>query len=122
MDILIPGEGKPLIESLFSDIEDDVSGQAVIPDADPDKLAKVLAQMERGEMEYVILSDGDRFLQAAADARRGYLLEYNDGSDREQYRAANKKLSLDEITAAFIAYVNRDPSWQTQFTWEKFKL
>jgi hypothetical protein len=95
---------------------------AVIPDADETKLNDALAALERGDVEYVVLADGARFLQAAGDARSGYVLEYNDGSDKEQFRATRQNIKGTEIADAFRSYLNRDGRWKTLFTWEKFRL
>lgn len=121
MEIQIPESGN-LLDSLLSvnDITDPSS--PVIPDATEDKLIPVLDAMESGDIEYVILNDGNKFLQAAADARSGYLLEYNDGSDKEQFRATQKKISGAEVRAAFVAYLKRDSAWGSNFTWEKFRI
>lgn len=95
---------------------------AVIPDADENKLMAALTALARGEIEYVILADDERFLQAAGDARSGYVLEYNDGSDKEQFRATNPQLSGNEIVDAFSAYLQRDDSWRTRSSWERIAL
>jgi hypothetical protein len=98
------------------------STDAVIPDADEDKLMAALAALERGDVEYVVLADGERFMQAAGDARSGYVLEYNDGSTEQQSRATRQNLAGTEIADAFRRYLHRDASWQTDFTWEKFEI
>ncbi|HZQ06766.1 MAG TPA: hypothetical protein VFD70_09310 [Anaerolineae bacterium] len=97
-------------------------GDLVIPNATEEKLIDALAAMERGDTEFVILSDGNRFMQAAGDARSGYTLEYNEGSAKEQYRAKNTKISGADLTAAFVVYLHQDPAWRDKFIWEKFRL
>lgn len=122
MEIHLP-DGSNWIDLLVStDTAYHGDSDAVIPDADETKLNDALAALERGEVEYVVLADGTRFMQAAGDARSGYVLEYNDGSDKEQFRATRQNIQAAEIADAFRSYLNRDGFWKTLFTWEKFRL
>lgn len=122
MDLHIP-DGNNFFEMLsangyaYSSVTD-----AVIPNADADKLMAALTALARGEIEYVILMDGAEFLQAAGDARNGYVLEYNAGSTQEQFRARNTKLAGNAIVEAFRKYLARDMMWRTNFVWETFAL
>lgn len=122
MEIHIPGDNAFFDALLSTDTAYLGSSDAVIPDADENKLMAALTAMARGEIEYVILEDSKRFLQATGDARSGYVLEYNDGSDKEQFRATNPNLSGSEIADAFTAYLKREPTWRTRLTWEQFAL
>lgn len=122
MEIHVPGSGGFLDALLNTNEAYEGASDTVIPDATTDKLRNALAMMERGDSEYVILQDDNRFLQAAGDAKSGYTLEYNEGSDKVQYRAVNTKLSGAEITDAFVAYLNQDPEWKTKFRWTEFKI
>lgn len=122
MEIRVPG-GSNFVDILFStNMAYDGPTDAVIPNADETKLTDVLAALERGDIEYIVLSDDARFMQAAGDARSGYVLEYNDGSDREQFRATRRHIKGEEIAGAFRLYLHRDATWITLFSWEKFKL
>lgn len=122
MEFHLP-DGSNFIDMLVStDMAYRGDSDAVIPDADESKLTDALAALERGDIEYVILTDDARFMQAAGDARSGYVLEYNDGSDREQFRATRQNIEKEELAGAFRSYLNRDATWKTLFSWEKFKL
>lgn len=122
MEIHIPSGGS-FLDTLFKTNEI-YGGDAdnVIPDADEKKLRDTLAAFERGDCEYIILQDDNRFLQAAGDIKSGYALEYNDGSDSFQFRATNRNISNDDLTSAFVSYLNGDASWRGKFTWEKFSF
>ena len=122
MEIHVPGGGGFLDALLDTNEAYEGPSDNVIPNADETKLLDALTALEQGDCEYVILQDDNKFLQTAGDARSGYTLEYNDGSDRMQFRATDKKISGTAITDAFVAYLNHDASWRTQFTWEQFKL
>lgn len=121
MEIHIP-DGSSFVDALLgANIAYTGSTDAVIPDADENKLTAALTAMARGEIEYVILSDDNRFLQAAGDARSDYILEYNDGSNRHQFRATNA-LTGTEIVDVFQKYFRRDALWHTLCKWERFNL
>lgn len=122
MELHIP-DGNTFIDMLVSTNTAYMGAtDAVIPDSDENKLMAALTALARGEIEYVLLADDERFMQAAGDARSGYVLEYNDGSDKEQFRATNLQLSGSEIADIFTAYLQRDPSWRTRMSWERFAL
>jgi hypothetical protein len=122
MELHLP-DGNAFIDMLLSTNTAYLGAtDAVIPDADDAKLMAALTALARGEIEYVVLADGECFLQAAGDARSGYVLEYNDGSTEHQSRAARQNLAGTEIADAFRRYLHRDAAWQTDFTWEKFEI
>lgn len=122
MNLEVPSR-SPFMDSLLdgSDITDGTSG-SVVQHVTEGQVMDALAALGRGDIEFVILSDGSRFLQAAGDARSGYTLEYNDGSDKEQFRAANRKISAADLATAFGAYFRNDVAWRTAFSWEKFRI
>ncbi len=95
-------------------------GHAVTPEATENDLSEALAALERGEVEYVVLMDGARFMQAAGDARSGYVLEYNSDADDTLFRAQGE-ITGAQIVDAFAAFLNHDPVWRTTFAWERFK-
>lgn len=118
MDIHIP-DGNNFIDILVSaDTAYRGENDAVIPNADETKLNDALAALERGEVEYVVLSDGARFMQAAGDARSGYVLEYNDGADDAMMHAQGK-ITGAQIVDAMQAYLRRDDTWRGAFRWER---
>lgn len=121
MEIHVPG-GNFLDILLDTNAAYQGPSDTVIPNASEDQLTDALTAMERGEIEYVILQDGDHFLQAAGDAKTSYSLEYNDGSDKIQYRASNTKIPGAQVADTFRAYLKRDAEWKTKFSWTQFKL
>jgi hypothetical protein len=74
--------------------------------------------------EAVILSDGKLFMQCSVTrlSPKRYLLEYQDGSGDEHYRAVDEHITLGRVLSAFRKYLGRDPSWRTDFQWEKLEL
>jgi hypothetical protein len=51
-----------------------------------------------------------------------YNLEYQDGSVDKHYRATNNPITLDGVLSAFRKYMRGDPSWRTDFRWEKMEF
>jgi hypothetical protein len=51
-----------------------------------------------------------------------YNLEYQDGSLVKHYRATDKLMTLDQVLSAFLKYMRGDPSWRTDFGWEKMEF
>jgi hypothetical protein len=113
MDLLLPG-------GTSSTGNYNEGGHAVTPNATEDDLIDALAALERGDVEYVILEDPAprTFMQAAGDARSGYVLEYNDAQD-DLLMHAQGNLPGARVTEALTAFLNRDPSWRTMFVWER---
>jgi len=75
-----------------------------------------------GDEEYAILSRSSlHFIQCCAmdDPPWGFVLEYQDGSTDDHYRALGGPIDLHRIVAAFAKYLARDPSWQQDFRWGK---
>ena len=73
MILRLPESGS-LVASLLSGL-DQVSGSAggdTVDDVSPEQLDEALAAMRRGEIEYVIVEDGDDFIQAAGDGEGPY--------------------------------------------------
>jgi hypothetical protein len=122
MNLTVPS-GSPFMDSLLdmSNVADGVSG-SLIQNVTEQQVLDALAALGRGDIEFVILNDGNRFMQAAGDARSGYILEYNEGSAKEQFRATIRTISDADLTAAFRAYFQNDPTWKTLFSWEKFRI
>jgi hypothetical protein len=48
-----------------------------------------------------------------------YALDYQEGSTAEHYRAADRPIALDRVVSAFVKYLRRDASWQSDFQWDK---
>lgn len=77
--------------------------------------------------EFAILGRGARngtYIQTARqdEAPYQYILEYQVGTIAEHFSADHPGISLDAIVAVFTKYLTDDPSWQTDFTWQRMKL
>ncbi len=75
--------------------------------------------------EFAILSTGpNTYIQCAEqnESPYEYVLEYQDGSLAEHYRAVDEPITLDRVVSAFVKYLRGDASWRTDFQWEKLEL
>jgi hypothetical protein len=71
---------------------------------------------------YAILSHDElTYLQAAGTSQDNFVLEYQEG-DTEEHFACPDRLSLNQITTAFLAYAKGNPSWCSAFRWEKLEI
>ena len=95
------------------------SGRVIADPAEADVLAQI------GREEFAILGvNPDTYIQCAAQTGPPYeyVLEYQDGSIDEHYAAVDGPITLDRVTAAFLKYLRGDPSWWSDFRWEKMDL
>ena len=76
--------------------------------------------------EFAILSgaDSNTYLQCAEQTEPPweYVLEYQEGSLDNHYRALGDNIKFDQILVAFRKYRDGDPSWRTDFNWERMDL
>lgn len=80
------------------------------------QLADAVAALVRGEIEYVILEDGDEFLQAAGEGAGPYLLQFNPaGGDALQDVPGG--VAEAAMRDALLAYRRGDPGWRRAFDW-----
>jgi hypothetical protein len=76
--------------------------------------------MLRGDIEYVILTNEDTgaFIQAAGVPDEYFVLEYQEGSVNQHFRATNPDLTPEKALNAFLNYNRGESAWKLQFTWE----
>lgn len=53
---------------------------------------------------------------------REYILEYQDGSTAEHYRATDESINLERVADALSKYLRRDESWKSDFRWKKLAI
>jgi len=77
---------------------------------------------DRGRGEFIILSETDQvYLQASGEGDGPYALEYRDGSDERHFRCA-RDVEKPELETAFLKYLKGDPTWKTDFQWERLEM
>jgi hypothetical protein len=77
-----------------------------------------------GEAFAILSCDADTYLQCAEQQEPPweYVLEYQDGSLDEHYRAMDAPITLERVLAAFSKYLRGDASWRKDFRWERMDL
>lgn len=65
-----------------------------------------------GETEFVVLDNGDDFIQTAAGS-----LEYR--ANGKNYKAIPEPIEKEKIQAAFLSYFRGDGQYLQDFTWEE---
>ena len=87
-------------------------------DPSDSEIAAALSQLDG----YAILSQNKlTYLQASGTSQDGFALEYQVG-DTEEHFACPDRLSLNQITSAFIDYAKGNLSWLSGFRWEKLEI
>ena len=92
----------------------------VIPDVTEDDILSVI----EGEDFAILAIDSSNYIQCAEQGEEPYeyVLEYQDGSLNCHYQAADGPITLDRVISAFLKYLRRDSSWQSDFRWERMEL
>jgi hypothetical protein len=80
------------------------------------QLVEALDALARGDIEYVILEDGDAFLQAAGDGDGPYALQFNPASGDGMLEVPGGA-ARSTMRAALLAYRRRDASWRGPSRW-----
>jgi hypothetical protein len=93
----------------------DGTGVAIEPVTEA-QLGEAVTAMASGELEYVILEDGEAFLQAAGEGAGPYALQFSpaSGDGMEEARGGATEAAM---RAALQAYRRGDPSWRRPFEW-----
>jgi hypothetical protein len=73
-----------------------------------------------GQSFAILSSDDDTYIQCTTDGQPygQYLLEYQQGSAHERYRASDPKITSNRVVDAFCKYLRGDESWRLDFRWE----
>ena len=118
MNLRLPESGS-LAESLLNSLGRTVANAApgsTVGDVTATQLSSALDALARGDIEFVVLENGDDFLQAAGGAP--FMLQHNDGQTKMMSAAVG---GVDERTlrAAFSAFLRGDASWRTLCRWDR---
>ncbi|MGB3056406.1 MAG: hypothetical protein WBB52_16285 [Acidimicrobiales bacterium] len=92
-----------------SQIDAGLSEHDIVEGVSVDVLQSALEAMQRGEVEFVIIEDGDEFVQAAGDGDGPYQLEHY-AVDGTVTAAANA--GYPAVASVFTSYLAGDGSWQ----------
>ena len=111
MNLRLPDSGSlfgALLDGLGQTSEFN-SGDQAIASVTAAQLDEALAAMTRGDIEYVVIEDGDRFLQAAGDGDGPYDVQVDDGSGT--LREITGGTDATTMRRVMHAYLAGDASW-----------
>lgn len=100
------------------------SGQD-IPNPSPAQVDVAVRSLIGGPDAFVVLSateDGNTYIQTAGGPNEGFILEYQNGALEEHYECTTANLGLEQVVAAFRAYLLGDASWRANHTWRKMHI
>jgi hypothetical protein len=80
------------------------------------QLVEALSALARGEIEYVILEEGDEFVQAAGEGAGPYALQFNPagGAGLQDVPGGVSEAAMRE---ALLAYRRGGTGWRRSFQW-----
>ncbi len=78
----------------------------------PDEIDNIIAILSRDDLTYI---------QTTGTRAEGFILEYQENSTEEHY-ASPERLTLEQVSRAFVAYATGDPSWLMASRWKKVKF
>jgi len=82
---------------------------------------EIIAALNQLDGFAILSHDELTYLQAAGTSQDNFVLEYQEG-DTDEHFVCPDRLSLNQITTAFMAYAQGNPSWRYAFRWEKLAL
>jgi len=112
MNLRLPDSGS-LLGALLDTIAETSelhSGDRVVASVTPAQLDEALAALTRSDIEYVVLEDGDRFLQAAGDGDGPYDVQVEDGSGTMREIAGGTDAPT--MRRVMQAYLAGDTGWR----------
>ncbi len=73
-----------------------------------------------GQTFAILALDDETYIQCSSEAQPygQYLLEYQQGSTAEHFRATDPRITSDRVVKAFCKYLEGDESWRLDFRWE----
>lgn len=77
---------------------------------------EVLEDLEDDNGSFVILSDGDDFIQTTGQLPNQLMVEYQE--DGAHHRSTSHSLTLDEVKEMFKQYRRGSTDWKREYDWE----
>jgi hypothetical protein len=100
----------------------ELSDRSAIDNPSSDQVERALRRLGAAGDGYAILaSDPDSYLQTSVAGEGGFLLEFQQGSTDQHYRAS-RTVSLDQTLRAFRSYLSQDGRWRTALDWQRLHL
>lgn len=97
-------------------LESDTDLKVENPSAD--QIRDAVAELPNREGSFVILSSSSRdYIQAAADRKARFTLEYQEGDNTRHFRA-KEKLPQASVADVLVGYCRGDSKWKATVTWQ----
>jgi len=113
MDLRLPGSGL-MLEVLLDNLGTtavDPTGASGVSSVSQEQLDRAIAALERGEIEYIILEDGEAFLQAAGEGAGPYAVQFNPGAG-EDLIEISAGADVNTMRETLRRYRRGDPAWR----------
>jgi hypothetical protein len=113
MDLRLPGSGS-MLEVLLDNLGKtaaDPTGASVVSSVSEEQLERALDALERGEIEYIILEDGEAFLQAAGDGAGPYAVQFSPGTGQDLIEIS-AGADVNTMRETLRRYRRGDPAWR----------
>jgi hypothetical protein len=112
----IPGSGS-ILESVLNGFGTDaVGGDDAAVDAVNDvQLLHAIDAMSQGDIEYVIIENGNEFVQAAGAGDGPFALEFSPASGAMQ--EVRGGVDVDTVRVVLLAYLHGDAAWRRRCAW-----
>ena len=110
MDLRWPDSGS-LLDALFSDAGHPAPSESgSLAGVTVAQLDEAIAAMQRGDIEYVILEDGQRFMQAAGEGDGPYQVQVT--HDGETMHDVDGGADAETMQRILRAYLHGDDAWR----------
>jgi hypothetical protein len=113
MNLRLPGSGSMLevfLDNLGTTAVDPASA-SVVTSVSEEQLDRALGALERGEIEYIILEDGEAFLQAAGEGAGPYAVQFSPGTGQDLIEIS-AGADVNTMREALRRYRRGDARWR----------
>jgi hypothetical protein len=94
----------------------DPVGDTTVRGATEAQIAEAIDAMTRGHLEYVILEEAGRFVQAAGEGTGPYALQYFPGGSESMIEVPGG-VDAETMRTVLQSYARKDPDWRGALGW-----
>ena len=94
----------------------DMADSTTLENVTEAEVVQAVDEMPRGHIEYVILEDGAKFLQAAGEGAGPYALQYSPGADGAMIEVPGG-VDADTMRKVPLGYARGDLGWRGALGW-----
>jgi hypothetical protein len=117
MQMRLPESGSPLASVLSGLGHAVTDGEGIaVEQVSEAQLVEAVAAMVAGDIEYLILEDGEAFLQAAGGGAGTFALQFSPGGG-DGLREVPGGVTEAAMRTVLLAYRRGDPAWRGEFPW-----